>query len=52
MPASTIPYIAEKNRAKFIEINIEESKYTNSIVDIFLKGKASEVLLKLKEFLS
>ena len=52
MPASTIPYIAEKNRAKFIEINIEESKYTNSIVDVFLKGKASEVLLKLKEFLS
>ncbi|GAH06292.1 unnamed protein product, partial [marine sediment metagenome] len=35
MPASTIPFIAKENGAKFIEININKSKYTNSIVDIF-----------------
>jgi NAD-dependent deacetylase len=52
MPASAIPFIAKKNRAKFIEINVDESKYTNSIVDIFLKGKASVVLKKLRRKLS
>jgi len=47
MPASAIPFIAKRNKAKFIEININESNYTNSIVDIFLKGKASTVLKKI-----
>jgi len=52
MPASTIPFIAKENGAKFIEINIEISKYTNSIVDIFLKGKASYVLKKLNNLVN
>ena len=52
MPASTIPFIAKENGAKFIEINIDESKYTTSIVDIFLKGKASYVLKKLNNLLT
>ncbi|MBA7675315.1 NAD-dependent protein deacetylase [subsurface metagenome] len=52
MPASTIPFIAKENGAKFIEININKSKYTNSIVDIFLKGKASYVLKKLNNLLN
>jgi len=52
MPASTIPFIAKKNRAKFIEINIDESNYTSSIVDIFLKGKASSVLKKISKNLN
>jgi NAD-dependent deacetylase len=52
MPASAIPFIAAKNNAKFIEINIEKSKYSNSIVDIFLKGKASVVLGNLLDFLT
>ncbi|MHA1291775.1 MAG: NAD-dependent protein deacylase [Promethearchaeota archaeon] len=51
MPASAIPYIAKKNGAKFIEVNIKPSKYTHTIVDIFLKGKATEIFLKLKELL-
>ena len=51
MPASAIPFIAQKNRAKFIEININESNYTNSIVDIFLKGKASVILKKINNCL-
>ncbi len=51
MPASAIPYIAKGKGAKFIEINIKPSKYTHTIVDIFLKGKATEVFLKLKQLL-
>ena len=47
MPASTIPIIAKQNGKKIIEINIRESKYTNSITDIFLKGKATEVVEEL-----
>jgi len=47
MPASTIPILAKKNGIKIIEINIQESKYTNSITDIFLKGKATEVVEEL-----
>jgi NAD-dependent deacetylase len=34
MPASSIPYIADKKGARFIEVNVEPSKYTHSIVDI------------------
>jgi len=52
MPASMVPYIAQRNGAKFIEINIEKSKYSNSIVDIFLEGKASVVLTRLKKILN
>ncbi len=51
MPASAIPFIA-KNRAKFIEINISESNYTNTIADIFLKGKASIVLKRINNLLN
>lgn len=51
MPTSSIPYIAKENGAKFIEINIEPSKYTYTIVDILLKGKASDVMLKLENLL-
>ena len=49
MPASMIPFFAKRNGAKIIEINVEKSKYTESIVDIFLKGKASLILNKVKK---
>ena len=49
MPASLIPYEAKKNNKKIIEINIQSSNYTNTITDIFLKGKATEVMQKLLE---
>ncbi|MHA1338304.1 MAG: NAD-dependent protein deacylase [Promethearchaeota archaeon] len=48
MPASLIPFIAKENDAHIIEINIWPSKFTNSIVDIFLEGKATEIFSKLK----
>ncbi len=51
MPASMIPYQAKKNNAKIIEINIQPSNFTNSIVDIFLEGKASEIMRELVKYL-
>ena len=44
MPASMIPSYAKQNGAKIIEVNIEESAYTHTITDVFLRGKASEVM--------
>ena len=44
MPASQIPIIAKNNGAKIIEINIEPSNYTHSVTDVFLQGKASEMM--------
>jgi NAD-dependent deacetylase len=44
MPASLIPQRAKTNGARIIEINVEETNFTSSITDIFLKGKASEVM--------
>jgi NAD-dependent deacetylase len=47
MPASMIPYTAKENGAKIIEINPETSLFTKQITDIYLKGKAGEILAKL-----
>ena len=47
MPASRIPYTAKRNGAVIVEINIRPSNYTYDITDIFLKGKAEEILPKL-----
>ena len=46
-PASTIPVLAHQNRAKIIEINVKQSNFTNTIVDIFLHGTATDVMDKL-----
>ena len=47
MPASSIPYIAKENGAKIVEINVESSNYTNSITDLFIRGKATEIMSEL-----
>ncbi len=44
MPAGQIPYMAKRNGATIIEINVEPSNYTNDITDIFLSYKAEEIL--------
>jgi len=44
MPASLLPYEAKKNGATIIEINLNPSEYTGRITDIFLQGKAGEIL--------
>ncbi|MCK5537821.1 MAG: NAD-dependent deacylase [Bacteroidales bacterium] len=51
-PASSLPYIAKKNGAKIIEINTESTSFTNSITDIFLKGKAGEVLPEIEKLIT
>jgi len=47
-PASGLPYIAKKNGADIVEINIEPTIFTKSITDYFLQGKASEIMEGLK----
>ncbi len=49
MPASMLPQIAKQNGAKIIEVNVENSNYTNHITDVFLQGKAGNILPKLLE---
>jgi len=49
MPASMLPIEAQRNGALIIEVNLRPSNYTNTITDIFLQGKASEVLSALAE---
>jgi NAD-dependent deacetylase len=51
MPASIIPIEAKRNNVKIIEVNIQSSNYTNTITDVFLKGKSTEILEKLLKLL-
>jgi NAD-dependent deacetylase len=44
MPAGQIPLIAKDKGATIIEINIEESNFTRNASDIFLPGKATEIM--------
>lgn len=44
MPANQFPVIAKQNGATIIEVNPHESNYTPEITDIFLKGKATEMM--------
>lgn len=43
MPASQIPLIAKQNQCKIIEINTKTSNYSETITDIFIQGKATEI---------
>ena len=49
MPACEIPFLARANGASMIEVNTERSSYTGQITDIFLQGKATEVMARLVE---
>ena len=44
MPAAHMPYIAKQHGATIIEVNTARSNFSEHITDIFLKGKASEVM--------
>jgi len=50
-PAASIPTLAKQNGATIIEINPQRTAYTESITDIFLQGKAGEVMTRLSELL-
>jgi NAD-dependent deacetylase len=47
-PAAYIPYIVKEHGGRVIEVNVERSGIT-PIADVFLRGKAGEVLPKLVE---
>jgi NAD-dependent deacetylase len=51
LPAADFPVEAKKNGARIIEINIKKSHLTDTVTDIFLEGKATDVLNKIGEFL-
>ena len=51
MPAAQIPYLAKQNGATIIEINTENSNFTHSITDVFIKGKATEVMGRLSDIM-
>lgn len=48
-PASYVPRTAKQNGATIIEINPQESMFTNHITDIHLKGKAGEIMSLLEK---
>ncbi|MBN2523013.1 MAG: NAD-dependent deacylase [Bacteroidales bacterium] len=51
LPAADLPVIAKEHGAKIIEINIKESHLTESTSDVFLKGKATDVLKIIGKYL-
>jgi len=50
-PAASIPYKAKYNGAVIIEVNPERTVFTEKITDIFLQGKAGEVMKQLGELI-
>ena len=52
MPASQIPIIAKQNGARIIEINITDSNFTSNVTDVFLNGKASNILKEIDNLLT
>lgn len=55
-PASILPGVAKRTGASVIEINIEPSMLTGSVTDIFLQGRAGEIVpalvKKIEELMS
>jgi NAD-dependent deacetylase len=52
MPASIIPQEAKRNGVKIIEINVETTNFTKSITDLFIEGKATEVMAKIYDYIN
>ena len=48
-PASHMPLIAKRRGALVVEVNVEPTLLTPSVTDIFLPGKAGEVLPRLSD---
>jgi len=48
MPANQVPLMAKEAGAVIIEINPQPSHYTGRLTDIFLQGKAAEVMERLE----
>lgn len=43
-PAASLPWMARENGATIIECNTQPSAFTGNVTDIFLRGKAGEIL--------
>ena len=52
MPASQLPNLSKQNNATIIEINIEKSKFTDSITDIFIQEKATKAISQIMNLLT
>jgi NAD-dependent deacetylase len=50
-PAAQLPFTAKSNGAFIIESNTEPTSFTTAITDVFLEGRAGEVLPQLLEML-
>ncbi len=50
-PANMIPRLAKKHGAKIIEINVSKSAYTDGVTDIFLRGRATDMMEELMEII-
>jgi NAD-dependent deacetylase len=50
-PAAEIPMTAKSKGATIIEINVEDTPFTSSITDHFLKGNASEILPSILDYI-
>lgn len=50
-PANEIPVKAKENESLIIEINIQKSVFTDTITDIFLEGKATEIMREIGKHL-
>ncbi len=51
MPAAMVPYEAKRNGAFIIEVNPDESLFTNNLTDLHLKGDAVYIFNKLGKLL-
>ncbi len=50
-PAAYLPTMAKQHGAFIIEANTDETSFTHTVTDVFLKGRAGETLPKLVETL-
>lgn len=48
-PAAQLPVRAHHNGATIIEINVEPSRYTHEVTDLFLQGPATAIMARLNE---
>lgn len=51
MPANMIPRLAKQGGASVIEVNTSHSSFTSDVTDIFLKGKAGEIIPDLVDII-
>jgi NAD-dependent deacetylase len=51
-PAASIPMVAKQKGAKVIQFDLEESEFSRIVADIFIQGKAGEMLPELLQCLT